>query len=339
MSRERLCARSLRRFCILALLPVFVFAASGCTIPVYHEVGSADTIITEIEKLLSDVDSATTEAKLFADKVRNDALSKETMSQNKSKAVEHEQKLGDAKKKLDDAQGKIGEMNSLRLPAWYEEEYVGALSESVTKRREMVSAAEDLVFQSKSLATAIASYYSATARMEIIGTKFEQIPEIDLNNPSTITLASQVLDEIIKETKTAQTEYNDAAASVNVSVFTKFRDAVVALGKVSDALNELNMTYAQMLQAIQTQNEGVLVDALNRLPVLLEAVLVALDDFVNKLPVEYVDTNGDLNVKAQNEIQDWKNSAFTTPASAYTAAENAAKDADDATLKIYNENQ
>ncbi|MBU1167208.1 hypothetical protein KKC60_02260 [Patescibacteria group bacterium] len=311
----------------LALLLVGVMAFSGCEIPIFHQTVEANKKADEVKAVFAEVDTATKGAFTLSQEVKDDALTNSVMKNNLDEVEKKTEELDEVKVKLEKTSATLNSAKSLRLSAKYQN-YIKALDEARAKRLEALNAAQDLLFESENLSSAIVKYYSAINRLEQVATKMGEMPEVTFDNPDTIKQAKTILGEVSVGTKETQTEFNEAATAVNAEVFTKLRDTAADLGNMADAADKLVTIYESLLTAAINGDEQGFVNAYNQLPVQLEILVASLEKFGNSFPYDLIDNNNDLTTKAQNQIETWKDENFKDPTSQYQESETGVTEAD-----------
>ncbi|MBU1118563.1 hypothetical protein KKH43_01625 [Patescibacteria group bacterium] len=317
------------------LVGFLVLTFSGCTIPLYHQVVEANKKVDEVKKIFSDSDAVVSEAHALSQKVYNDSLTQRVMENNLDDINELNGKLDTEKENLVKAEGILKEVEGYRLPQDYKDGYLKAVKDGRSKRIEQIDVVEGLLFESENLASALVDYYSAINRLEQVGNRMGEMPEISFENPETIEQAKQILGEVSTGAKEVQAEFNDAAASVSVDVFTKLRDTAVDLGNVADASDALVTIYEALLTAAINGDEQGFVNAYNQLPVQLEVLVASLEKFEAGFPADLVDNNGDLTTKAENMIQTWKDDNFKDLFNQYDDLQKTIDDIDNAISQGY----
>ncbi len=290
-------------------LGAFAFVFSGCTSLLY-QLDEANARVSAIKNVFASVDSVVRDSISIAEKVSNDSLTASIMTSNKADIAEQYDKLDAAKKQLEDTQSIFDEFNALRLSDEYRNSYLADVSAARNKRLDAIENADNLLFKAENLSSAIVSFDSGINRLDQIGAKFEQLPEISFEQPQTIQLASDILADVSAETKVAQTELNDAAASVNVVAFTSLRDAAKDLEEVAKASDDLVVSFASLLTTAQTGDLAAFEAAYANLPVQLEVLVAALENFQTNFPVDVIDNNNDLTTKSQSMVETWKDENF-----------------------------
>lgn len=291
------------------VLGVFAFTFSGCTNLLY-QIDEANQRVEAIKQVFARVDSEVRDSIDVAEKVSSDSLTAKVMKSNESDIEEQSDKLAMAKEELENTQVLFAEMEQLRLSDDYRQSYLADVKAAKDKRLEAIDNADNMLFKAENLAEAVVNFDSGVSRLEQVGDKFLQIPEIDFNKPETIQLAQQILEDVSSEAKVAQTELNNAAASVNVEAFTSLRDAAKDLEDVADASDGLVKIFEALLVSAEAGDLATFEQSYNNLTVQLEVLVAALEKFEANFPEDVIDDNGDLTTKAENTIESWKDENF-----------------------------
>lgn len=320
---------------LLALVTAGVLIFAGCEIPFIHQMSAANQKVTEVKDVFTKADAVFKAVDDLSHKVYADSITNQVMSNNLEEIKKKEEELKKVKEDLTKAEEKLKEISVLSLPGNYKSQYLPALGEARRKRLDQLKNADDLLYKSKNLATSIVSYYSAISRLQQISDKMAKTPKIQFENPETIKQAQAIFKDVSSETKVCQTEFNEAAAAVNVDVFTKLRDSASDLSNMAEAADVVIKTLDALLKAAQSGNQPAFVEAYNLLPAQLEVMLAALDKFAKGFPQDMIDQNNDLTTKAQNQIQVWKDENFKDLFNAYSKLEGEIKTADQKVTDLY----
>lgn len=290
-------------------LGAFALVFSGCTSLLY-QLDEANARVSAIQGVFAKADSVINDSVDLAEKVSEDSLTGKIMESNGDDVKVQMDALEEVTAELEGTQVIFDEFGALRLSDDYRSTYLGDLSAARQKRLEALENADNLLFRAENLASSIVDYESGINRIEQIAVKFEQLPEIDFEQPETIQLAQDILTDVSSESKTAQTELNSAAASVNVEAFTSLRDAAKDLEDVADASDGLVKIFAALLTSAEAGDLETFEASFNNLAVQLEVLVVALEKFETNFPADIIDDNSDLTTKAQSMIETWKDENF-----------------------------
>lgn len=289
---------------------VCAVALSGCTVPFLNDNAQADQRLTEVQSTFVEVDNLVSEAETLSKDILNSTLTTEVMSRKEDSAEEMEDRISDMEENLAGKKAIFEEVDAMNISQDYRDGKFARTMEAYDKRVELLDLADESIFRGKSLASAVADYESGVSRFENSLKLFEQVPEVQFENPQTIIAAKQIFEEISSEVKTMQTELNNAASSVNAEVYSRVRDSAGDLGKVTQATDELVQIFAQLLVAAEARDQAAYEQAISAIPIQIEVIVTALEEFDANYPYELVDENGDLTKKGQDQVEIWKDENF-----------------------------
>ncbi|MBU1118566.1 hypothetical protein KKH43_01640 [Patescibacteria group bacterium] len=302
-------AKNIVRGVSVSVLFLSVLAFSACTIPLYHQTGKADQKIKEVKTVFDEVDGIAQSSFELSEKVYRDSLAEGVMKSNLDEVQTKQEELKESKEKIESTQSVIDEINAMRLPADYKEEALPKITEARSKRLEVVDVAEDLLFKSENLSSAIVNYYSATNRMENAVDKLDSLEELDFDDPETFSKAKAVFEEVSSEIKQSQSEYNAAAASVNAEVFSRLRDSVNDFSIVAESLDKIIVHLEELYDCVQKKDKEACLKTYEELLGEYQVFTSALQNFSINFPYDLVKGN-DFTTKGENQIQVWKDENF-----------------------------
>lgn len=289
---------SVRR--VFIFIPVLATAFVGSTCSLFSDASKADAIRNQMQASFQFIDTVLSEAEEFNTDFLSNTPTHERMKTGLETLVVLDSKLVEAQTAVTNARDAQDEMIYLNMPDWYTGPYSSAVTDQIEKREQALGQYQAVVLKEENFALAVTSFYTGLNRFYNATDAVNVLPPLDPTNPQ--PLAAEV-QRIQSEISLATSEFNSAAAYVNVALFTRMRDSAVDFQQGLDILSQM----VALLEDMQQETDPDLLEAMS---VEMDQLSYTLDNvlaqFSAGIPIEYLDEQDHFTTTALEDFIEWR---------------------------------
>lgn len=289
---------SVRRASILIPLVASIFAGSTCG--VFSDARKADSIRGQMQSAFDFTDSTLTSVEEFNTSFLANAPTFELMKSDLDILVPLDAQLVQAQVAVTDAKDLQQDMTYLNMPDWYTGPYSAAVNDQITKRQQAVTEYQTILIKEENFALAVTSFYNGLYKFYSATDAVNSLPPLDPTNPT--SLADEV-ERIKGDISQATSDFNSAAAYVNVELFTRMRDSAVDFQQALNTLEQMVRLLEDMQQETDPDELQLQSDQMDQLSFTLDNLL---SQFSAGIPTEYLDEQDHFTTLALKDFIAWR---------------------------------
>ena len=289
---------------IMAGILVSVLALALISCSLLYQIKSADQAV---DKALSDMkkaDETLEKAEELDSQLDSLEPSEENASTIISKSAALKENIKSSQEDLDGAKDRLSDVQKLRLPAWYKTKYIEKLEDAAKEREDGLKQMQKMLAKAENYGKSIQNWYKGYDNLQESGANLTAFGEAVQN--SQYATAAEEAEKARTATKSAQSEFNNAASYVNIKLYSDARDAAGILAELTDPLQELvNLTN----EVAGIPPESLTVDAVNNYLAQIESLSAEIEDILTKATVVAptdVPEDGSIPQSGKDQLSDWR---------------------------------
>lgn len=287
-----------RAFILFPLITMSLGVGSTCSM--FSDASSADSIRRELQVSFDFIDSTLLQAEQFNTDFLANAPTFELMGSNLRTLIPLDDQLVDAQAALTHTRDVQQDMLYLNMPDWYTGPYAAAVDDQIEQREQAVAQYQAILLKEKNFALAVTSFYSGLYRFYAATDAVDTLPPLDPENPQPVATEVQLIQE---EISLATSDFNSAAAYVNVELFTRMRDSAVDFQQALDTLSQMASWLEAMQQEADPDQLQIMFDQVDQLSYTLDLLLT---QFSAGIPTEYLNEQDQFTSVALEDFVAWR---------------------------------
>lgn len=319
---------SVRRASILIPFTASLFVGATCSL--FSDAGKADTIRGQMQASFDFIDESLAETEEINTSFLSNTPTFELMKSDLGAFVQLDDQLVEAQVAVTRTQDLRQDMIYLNMPDWYTGPYSSALDDQIAKRGQAVTQYQAVLLKEENFALAVTSFYNGLYRFYDATDAADTLPPFDPANPE--PLASEV-QRIQAEISLATSDFNSAAAYVNVELFTRMRDSAVDFQQALDTLRQMVSLLEDMQLETDPDQLQFQSEQMDQLSYTLDLLL---DQFSAGTPTEYLDQQDHFTTTALEDFIAWRATNLDPVVKEARALLNEIEQIDAAANIIYN---
>lgn len=321
-----ICLRRVLTCSAISLTPWLLMGPS-CT--ALSEFDEADALRESLHTSFAVVDRTLTDTELFNTDFLNNLPSYDRMQTALTRATELDDQLISAQAELTQTEDIYQRMETLYMPDWYQVTYREAARDQIDTRKQAVSQYQEVLVKEQNFALAITSFYDGWYTFSSATTAADALPELD---PANLEPLKQQVFSIQQEVADATSDFNSAAAYVNVELFTRMRDSAVDYKQALDILHDMTL----VLENIQSEPDPLVqADMLIQMEQLSYTLDGLLAGFSAELPSNYLDGADQFTQTALDDFVDWRSTHLDPLVSTARASLQTIQEVDSTANTLY----